>query len=171
MIIHVCSLARLADTVSRARARRVISLLAEGTAFERPELILEDHHLMISMHDITEELDGMTPPGRHHVETLIEFARGWDRADPMVIHCFAGISRSTAAAYIVCSALSPERDPVELAQTLRRLSPSATPNIRMVMLADEVLGRGGRMTEAVRAIGRGEDAFEGVPFELSLRAG
>ena len=92
----------------------------------------------------------------------------WDRRAPLLIHCFAGISRSTAAAYTVAAALAPDRDEAELAATLRRLSPSATPNIRIVSLADRILGRRGRMIAAIEGIGRGVDATEGVPFRLKI---
>jgi predicted protein tyrosine phosphatase len=33
-------------------------------------------------------------------------------------------------------------------------------------LADDVLGREGRMVKAIGKIGRGADAFEGTPFVL-----
>jgi predicted protein tyrosine phosphatase len=167
-MIHVCSLARLEETVARVGAGSVVSLLAGGTVLNRPVSIAEDRHLVLSMNDIVEAAPDMVLPGAEHVERLLTFVRGWDRAKPKVIHCFAGISRSTAAAYITVAALSPERDEAELAQTLRRLSPSATPNARLVAIADDMLSRRGRMVDAIRAIGRGADAFEGVPFELSL---
>ena len=83
-----------------------------------------------------------------------------------MIHCYAGISRSTASAYIIAAALAPQRDETELAKTLRRLSPSATPNPRLIAMADALLDRDGRMVEAIQAIGRGADAFEGVPVRL-----
>ena len=102
------------------------------------------------------------------MRALLDFARRWDRKAPIVIHCFAGISRSTAAAYSVAAALAPTRDEAELAATLRRLSPSATPNIRLVSIADRLLGRQGRMIAAIGSIGRGADAFEGVPFALKI---
>ncbi len=85
-----------------------------------------------------------------------------------MVNCYAGISRSTASAYIIAAALSPQRDEEELAQTLRALSPSATPNPKLISVADDVLGRRGRMVEAIRAIGRGAEAFEGVPFALPI---
>lgn len=110
----------------------------------------------------------MTPPGEVHVAALLDFARGWDRAKPMVINCYAGISRSTASAYIIAAALAPQRDEMELALTLRALSPSATPNPRLIALADRVLGRGNRMVDAIASIGRGADAYEGVPFVLNV---
>jgi predicted protein tyrosine phosphatase len=40
--------------------------------------------------------------------------------------------------------------------------------MRIVTLADRMLGRDGRMVAAVDSIGRGEMAYEGVPFRLDL---
>ena len=88
--------------------------------------------------------------------------------EPVVVHCYAGISRSTAAAYVSVCALDPGRDETELAVLLRERSPSATPNRRIVEIADALLGRSGRMVRAIEAIGRGADAFEGVPFRLEV---
>ena len=167
-MIYVCPLSKVDATVASVGADRLISLLVAGTAMTRPASILESNHLWLSMHDIAEAQDGMTPPGEVHVRNLLDFARSWDRSRPLVINCYAGISRSTASAYIIAAALAPSRNEMELAQTLRRLSPSATPNIRLITLADDLLGRDGRMVEAVKSIGRGADAFEGVPFALEI---
>lgn len=167
-MIYVCSLGRVEETVRETGATRLLSLLAAGTPMERPEVVAEAHHLQLWMHDIVAEEADMTPPGRDHVESLIAFALEWDRDKPLVVNCFAGISRSTAAAYIIACALAPERDEAELALSLRKASPSATPNGRLVAIADELLEREGRMIEAVRAIGRGADAFEGEPFLLRI---
>ena len=166
--IHVCPLSKVEETVNRTGARRLLSLLAVGTEMQRPAAVAAADHLHLVMHDIAEAQDGMTVPGETHVLKLLDFARGWDRAQPLVVNCYAGISRSTASAYIIAAALAPQRDEEELAQTLRRLSPSATPNPRLVAVADDMLRRRGRMVEAIRAIGRGADAFEGVPFGLRL---
>lgn len=167
-MIHVCSLAKLEETVARSGAERVLSLLAAGTEVTRPASIAKDNHLHLVMHDIAVAQDGMTMPGEDHVRNLLDFARKWDRANPMVVHCYAGISRSTASAYIIAAALAPKRDEAELAQTLRQLSPSATPNPRLIAVADTLLSRQGRMIEAIEAIGRGADAFEGTPFVLKI---
>jgi predicted protein tyrosine phosphatase len=167
-MIHVCPLSKVEATVAEVRADRLISLLAAETAMIRPAVILEANHLWLSMHDIVAAQEGMTPPGEAHVRTLLDFARAWDRARPLVVHCYAGISRSTATAYIIAAALAPERDEFELAATLRRLSPSATPNPRLIAVADQILGRDGRMAEAIASIGRGADAYEGVPFALPI---
>ena len=111
---------------------------------------------------------GQTLPDRSHLDELLDFLRAWDRAEPMLIHCFAGVSRSTAAAFIAACALNPRRDEFEAARAIRAASPTATPNTRLVALADDALERNGRMNEAIAEIGRGEGCFEGTPFALEL---
>jgi predicted protein tyrosine phosphatase len=113
-------------------------------------------------------MDGYVPPGGEHVEKLIEFVTGWKRTAPLVVHCFAGISRSTAGAYVAACALNPGRDETTIAQALRLASPTATPNARIVALADGLLNRKGRMIAAIESIGVGSFASEGTPFRLDL---
>ena len=168
MIIHVCSLARMQSTVDKTGARHVVTLLGVEDYLDRPTGIPAGNHLFLRMHDISEPRDGHVAPDAEHVETLVEFVRGWDRAAPLVVHCWAGISRSTAAAFVSVCALQPERDEREVAWAIRRASPTATPNIRIVTFADAMLQRKGRMVAAVEAIGRGTLADEGVPFRLDL---
>ena len=167
-MIWVCPLSKVDATVSSTRAERLLSLLAPGTAMTRPAAIAEADHLFLSLHDIAEPQEGMTLPGEAHMRTLLDFAESWNRARPLVVNCYAGISRSTASAYIIAAALQPSRDEQELADAIRRASPTATPNPRLVALADAMLGRQGRMVKAVQSIGRGADAFEGVPFSLDV---
>ena len=166
--IHVCPLSKIDEVATRIEASHLLSLLAAGTEMVRPASILPQNHLHLVMHDIAAAQEGMTMPGEEHVSNLLAFARRWDRARPLLVHCYAGISRSTASAYIIAAALAPRRDEAELARTLRTLSPSATPNARLIAIADAMLGRNGRMVEAITSIGRGSDAFEGVPFELRI---
>jgi predicted protein tyrosine phosphatase len=64
--------------------------------------------------------------------------------------------------------LNPQEDEIALAQELREHSPVASPNARMIKLADDILGRRGRMVEAVEMIGRGAEAFEGVVFNWNV---
>jgi predicted protein tyrosine phosphatase len=167
-MIHVCSLARLHDTVDETGARHVVTLLKDVELVRRPAGIPHANHLVLRMDDISQPIDGYTEPADDHVMALLRFVRGWDRAAPLVIHCYAGISRSTAGAFVSVCALNPHRDEGAVAKELRRLSPSASPNIRIVAIADRVLGRNGRMLEAVTAIGRGASAYEGDPFRLDL---
>jgi predicted protein tyrosine phosphatase len=167
-MIHVCPLSKVEQTVAKTGAARLLSLLSTGTEMTRPASIAPENHLLLVMHDIVEAQDGMTLPGEAHVLRLLDFSRSWDRSLPLVVNCYAGISRSTASGYIIAASLAPSRDEAELAQTLRWLSPSATPNPRLIATADAILGRDGRMIAAIKAIGRGADAFEGTPFCLEI---
>jgi predicted protein tyrosine phosphatase len=86
----------------------------------------------------------------------------------MIVHCFAGISRSTAGAYVAACALNPQRDEQRIAWDIRNASPTAMPNALIVSHADKVLGRKGRMIRAIEAIGPAETAYEGTPFRLAI---
>src|SRR6266568_64744 len=167
-MIHVCSLARLHRTVAETGARHLVSLLKDTDLVRRPGGIRSEHHLILGMDDITAPLVGYIEPADEHVTRLLAFVRSWDRAAPLVMHCYAGISRSTAGAFVAVCALNPHRDEAAIAKELRRASPTATPNARIVELADRLLGRGGRMIGAIQAIGRGIEAFEAHPFRLDL---
>jgi len=167
-MIHVCSLARLHKTVEETGARHVISLIGDEVRIDRPAAIAAENHLRLRLHDISAPLDGYILPEAEHVADLLAFVRRWDRRAPLVVHCYAGISRSTASAFASVCALNPHRDEEGIARALRRASPTATPNIRIVALADRLLGRDGRMVAAIELIGRGELTTEGIPFRLEL---
>jgi predicted protein tyrosine phosphatase len=168
-MIHVCSLTRLHETVEGVGARHLVSLIGDEARVECPPGIAPENHLSLRLHDISAPLDGYILPGAEHVANLLEFVRRWDRRAPLVVHCFAGISRSTASAFACVCALNPQRDEASIALALRRASPTATPNARIVSLADHLLGRQGRMIAAIETIGRGMFAAEAVPFRLELQ--
>ncbi len=165
-MIHVCSLARLPSTIDETGATHVVTILRHSDRVVLPEKIA--HHLIINVDDITVPMDGYTAPAETHVEELVEFVSGWNRAAPMIVHCFAGISRSTAGAYVAACALNPQRDEAQIAWDIRNASPTAMPNALLVSHADKVLGRQGRMIRAIEAIGPAETAYEGTPFRLAI---
>jgi predicted protein tyrosine phosphatase len=167
-MIHVCSLARLYATVDQTGARHIVTLLRLTDRVERPGQIAPENHLVLHVDDICMPMDGYTAPGDEHVARLIDFVGSWDRAAPMVMHCFAGISRSTAGAFVAACALNPDRDETEIAQAIRRASRTAQPNARIVSIADRLLARDGRMVRAVEAIGPGDVAMEGNPFRIDI---
>jgi predicted protein tyrosine phosphatase len=164
--IAVCSLALLDDHITRLKPAGVVSLLSPGSMIETPAGIGAHQHLRLEMHDITEAADGHTHPGEAHARTLLDFVSGWDQAAPLLIHCWAGVSRSTASAFITACAVNPAVAPEQIARRMRTLSPTATPNRLLVAHADRLLDRGGAMLAAIDDIGRGADCWEGVPFAL-----
>lgn len=171
-MIHVCSLSRMHDVVETTGAEHVVTLIRDTTRVTRPKHIREENHLILSIDDIEDELDGMIAPAETHVAELLDFVERWKREKPIVVHCFAGISRSTAAAFIAACAIRPERDEAEIARAIRDASVTAQPNPRIVSFGDKLLGRQGRMVEAVRAIGKGSFGStwieEAEPFVLKI---
>ena len=167
--IVVSPLERIAEMAVRHGARHMVTLLSEGHDFHRPGVIAADRHLVLRMHDIGCSTAGtMTGPQEEQIGRLIGFARDWDRTTPLVIHCWMGVSRSPAAALIAALAIAPETDDRELALRLRKASPQASPNTRIVALGDALLGREGRLIAAVKLIGRGADSDGNAPFVLPL---
>jgi predicted protein tyrosine phosphatase len=167
-MIHVCSLARLHDTVRETGARHVVTLIKDISLVHRPATITAENHLLLDMDDINDHIEGYVVPAEEHVGDLLRFVRAWDRANPLVVHCYAGISRSTAGAFVTACALNPRRDELSIARALRAASHTATPNLRIVRLADQMLGRDGRMVRAIDAIGPGLAAYASEPFRLDL---
>lgn len=166
--IHVCPLSRLAETVAETKARDVLTLATVGTSVTRPDGIAPERHCVVGVSDIAAPLDGHVLADETHVRQILDVAFTWERTAPLVIHCYAGIGRSTAAAFIAACALDPSRHEASIADALRAASPSATPNPRLVAVADAMLGREGRMIAAIQAIGRGAETFEGTPFRLDI---
>lgn len=167
-MIHVCSLARLYGTIDETGARHIVTLLRRTDRVVRPVHIASENHLVLGVDDICDPMDGYMCPAEEHVGRLIDFASRWDRTSPMVVHCFAGISRSTAGAFVAACAINPQRDEQEIAWAIRRASRTAQPNARIVAIADQLLKRDGRMVRAVETIGPGQAAVEGEPFRLDL---
>ena len=165
-MLYVCSLSKLEDVVKQVEASHLVSVINPEITFDRPAGIAPHRHLFLGLNDINAALPGFEMASRGQVERLITFFLDWDRRSPMVVHCWAGVSRSTASAYIAACCLRPDLSEIALANALRDASPPATPNRRLVELADQLLGRDGRMLAAIESIGRGAECFEGNVFAM-----
>lgn len=167
MKIIVCPLHDAAAIRRLRRPARVISLLspsAQGLSD------LDDTCLELRFHDIATEREGLTPPCEEHVLRLLAFGDARTSPAPVLVHCWAGVSRSPAAAYILACAAAGQGSEYALATALRTAAPYATPNARMIALADGLLGRDGRMVDAIAGIGRGADTMWGSAFQISIPA-
>jgi predicted protein tyrosine phosphatase len=164
MKLIICPLAEL-NTALAADPSHVLSVISPDA--QAPD-IKAANRLVLRFHDIFEPQEGLIHASLADIETLIAFARSWHGPSPLLTHCWAGISRSTASAFIIACLHHPPGTERELAQLLRRAAPEATPNRLMIALADEILQRDGRMIEAIAEIGRGREAGCGVLFVLEL---
>ena len=154
-MIVVCSLAAMPQQVSEVAPSHLISMLAPEDPIVTPRGFPPERHLKLSFDDIADEIPGHVAPAEEHIEAILDHATGWDRDDPVVVHCFAGISRSTAAALILLT-MEANGHEVAAARLLRRQAPHAQPNPRMIAIADRLLGRDGRLVAALAAMGAPE---------------
>lgn len=152
MNIWVSSLANVHDTARKAGAKRVVSLLSPGDVFPVIEGVAADNHHKVHLHDIREPLLDHVTPGERHVRDLITFLSKWLPDDPLLVHCWAGISRSTATAFIAACLHNPATTEKKIATAIRDASVTAFPNTLIVAHADAIMGRNGRMIDAVAAM-------------------
>lgn len=168
-MILVTPLSAVEETVRRYKPSHAVTLLAPEHMIEPLEDMLPERHLRLGMHDVADECTSESPPCADHVNELIEFGRLWDTTAPILVHCWAGVSRSMAAAYILLSDKLGPGTEMELARTMRARAPHACPNSLLVKFADDALGRGGRMISAVESMGCGTIVAEGHCVELPLK--
>jgi predicted protein tyrosine phosphatase len=119
---------------------------------------------LLRFNDIVETRPKLVAPSAGAIAKILALRE----TQTLLIHCHAGVSRSTAAAYVLACAVRPAGDEAALAAHLRAVCPEATPNALMVALADEALARGGAMSAAIAGIGRGCEAYEGTPIDWRL---
>ncbi len=171
--IHICSLKMVDALATAIKPSHVLSLLGGITPFpETPKGIDPRNHLKLTLADIAEPQEGMVHPGEDHVRAVIDFAERWAQEggskQPIVVHCFAGISRSTASALTIACMLRPRTAEVAFTQALRAASKSAQPNALMIAHADTLLGRNGRLVAAVEDMGLADFSQAGQAFVLPL---
>ncbi len=151
-MIYVCSLAELPALTAGLRPTHIVSMLGDDPFPATLEWLATDRHLKLRFHDIAEPIPGFLAPQVEHLEALITFGTAWNKAGPLIIHCYAGVSRSTAAALTILCLYNQGREE-KAAQVLRERAPHAQPNQRVIAITDRLLGCDGRLVDAVKTIG------------------
>lgn len=169
MTLIVCGLAEMPGLIAARAPSHVITLLDAASMIATPDGVTPERHLKLSVNDIAEPMDGLILPSEDLVRKLLDFSQTWDERAPMIVHCWAGISRSSASAFVLACDRNPSVDERAIALTMRQAAKHAYPNRRIVALADDVLGRRGRMIDAVEAMGDYEYSGVGVPFDFAVR--
>ena len=151
--LTICGIDELAGHCA-AGVTHVLSILDPGWPEPEPLSIFDvNRRLKLRFHDVIEAHPGWIAPERWDVELLLAFGRdltaSWNTH--LLIHCHAGVSRSTAAAVLVMAQTCPDRPADEALRQVARLRPRAWPNLRIIEFGDEILGRRGEIVEAARA--------------------
>lgn len=110
--------------------------------------------LELRFHDIIDPQPGRVAPEPPDVEHLLAFGRQMGPRAHLLVHCHAGVSRSTAAAALILLARQPESPAAAALDAVLRLRPKAWPNLRILELGDAQLGRGGEILEAAALLYR-----------------
>ena len=164
--IYVTNIDDLPDVARRIRPSDLVSLVPMEEQPCTPVGVDPARHLRLLIHDITKSDDAGILPQSQHIQTLIDFIRGWKRDGPILLHCIAGVSRSSAAALITLVTVAPGRED-EAARALRCAGPHFSPNRLMIHLADDILGTGGRLLAACEAMGPADSSIE-RPTEIEI---
>jgi predicted protein tyrosine phosphatase len=151
--ITVCGVAELAGH-SAVGVTHVLSILDPG--FPDPEAFGafgEHERLDLRFHDITEKRADMRLVEREDVAALLAFGRELERVPGahLLVHCHMGISRSTAAMALILAQARPDRPALEALAEVRRIRAQVWPNLRVIELGDELLGRNGELVAAAVA--------------------
>lgn len=150
--LTICGLDEL-DGHQGGRVTHVLSILdpewPEPSAFQA-----FDPHFRTTLrfHDAIERGPGVLLPEKADVETILAFGREAGDGPRLLVHCHAGISRSTAATMMILAQAHPREGEDAIAERLMGIRPQAWPNSRMIAFADGLLGRGGRLVAATGAI-------------------
>jgi predicted protein tyrosine phosphatase len=119
----------------------------------------EHAKLELRFHDIIDEHQAdMIAPQREHIAELLSFGRGLlaerQAHRLLLVHCHAGISRSTASAALILAQALPDTPADHIFEEVLRIRPQAWPNLRMVELGDAALNRRGELVTAAAGIYR-----------------
>ena len=155
-LITICGLKEL-NAHSTRGVTHVLSILDPDWPEPESFWTYDTHHrTTLHFHDEIEPGPGLVLPQREHVQAILDFGRRLLSADPqcekahLLVHCHAGVSRSTAAMAILLAQSDPGLDEDELFARILALRSQAWPNSLMIGFADELLGRGGRLSSALR---------------------
>tara|TARA_B110000116_G_C16787207_1_gene561607 strand:- start:1236 stop:1799 length:564 start_codon:yes stop_codon:yes gene_type:complete len=147
-MIIVCSLKDLETVCESVKPSHLISVIDPGYAPKTPVGV--NYHLKLGFDDIievnpnnqifrlnTDEIPQM-PPNISHADSIINFSNTWNKKNPIVIHCWCGISRSMAtASYLLCKEDTSNIN--KNIQYIRSVAPHANPNKILIKLFEHSL--------------------------------
>jgi len=164
-ICRACDLSTLSGEIS---PDRILSIAEPGFRNPTPAGMQSERHHHLNFDDIVESLPGYLEPSDHHVGEIMDLATRLLDTDRILVHCQAGISRSSAAALIILSVRNPGHERA-IATQLRAEGPWFVPNRLMVAIADRLIGRGSLLSAALISMGPPSAVLNGKPVRFPLR--
>jgi predicted protein tyrosine phosphatase len=166
-MIIVSSYWALEEALERYKPAYLISLMENVDAVFTPTYINPNDHLRLGFHDVEWEIPGISP-AMADIEKIIELAIRWNGSNkPILVHCVAGVSRSSAAGLIIASVRQPYNE-AKLVWQLKQQAPYCHPNRLMIELADKALSLGGKLIDAVTNMGEPDNDARPKPYVLNV---
>ena len=150
--ITICGLAELAGHAATPFSH-VVSIL--DPAWPEPKDFVNyapRRRVVWRFDDVVAESPRVIAPNRGDVEAILQLGSllAAEPAEHLLIHCHAGVSRSTAVAIILLAQHNPSREREAFVE-VTRVRPRNWPNALMLAIADDLLCRDGALTAALRS--------------------
>lgn len=153
--INICGIDELEGHCA-TKATHVLSIL--DPEYPVPEAFGqygEHERLELRFHDIIDPTPGMILPTPEHVEAILAFGRSLEKEPAtLIVHCHAGISRSTASMALILAQAMPEQPAETILAMVHGIREKAWPNLRIMEIGDAMLGRGGTLVDAAYGLYR-----------------
>lgn len=168
-MLIISSLEGACAAFAEYRPARVISLLSDDETLPCFDELDGERHLKLY---VERESCGesINAAARRRAGEIVRFLEAWDGDGDILVHCSRGVSRSTAAAFVILCMRAPETDERVFAEALRKAAPFADPCPLLVTYADEILDRDGRMIEAIEDLPPPSPAISAPTVTLPLSA-
>jgi len=148
-MIALSGLAGVKNALCDFQPVKLVSLLDAPLMPATPDVIERENHLKLELNDISDPTEGLILPNEEHVERLLAFGKNWTPSERLLVHCWAGVSRSSAALLILLAQKNRGRE-ADMVSLVRSRAPHIRPNRRLIELGDRALGCQQRLASAVR---------------------
>lgn len=139
--IKICGRVEATLLIERGWPTRILTLTCEDIS------LAGDHHLQVSINDISRPIDGRVLPTMEHLVSILDFTKALTADDRLLVHCMLGMSRSTAAAIAILIQHGMSYDAAF--QHVETLRPILLPNELLIRLCDAHFGLNGALVARV----------------------
>ncbi len=167
-MIIISSIWKVDDALAHFKAKHVISINDPGSVPPTLPSIEDANRLSLEFHDVVQNTQGKVLVTPSQIEKMVSFGRkAIGRGDPILIHCTAGVSRSTAAGLVIAASYWTKEMEL-LGQLLRNKAPFSQPNSLMIQLGDAFLGLNSQLISAVEKLDGPNMELAPEPFVLNV---
>ena len=144
--LKVGGLAECREIVATGWPTRIVRLLPFGPS---EPVITGDWYLQVDVDDISVQESGFILPQQAHLLKILDFTKTLTDQDRLLVHCLAGISRSTAISIGIC--IQHGMGFREAYEHVKLIRPVLQPNTIFLRLIDDHFQLDGRLVALNRS--------------------